>query len=112
MFYYQHNDNQNGYTNTGKTYLFKQRGFFFILYSFSLGFFMFGGSGFLISFYLRTVIDYSFLLFILIEITFHMTVSQSRRFSGQAIGRFSGIIDTEINYIVTISGNEFVQRRT
>ena len=32
MFYYQHNDKQNSYTNTGKAFLFKQSGFFFILY--------------------------------------------------------------------------------
>ena len=76
MLYYQHNDNQNDYTNTGKTDLFKQSGFFFILYPFSLGFFMFGGSGFLVSFHFRTVFDCSFLPFILAEITFHMTVCQ------------------------------------
>lgn len=34
MLYYQHNDNQNGYINTGKTNLFKQRGFFFLFYGF------------------------------------------------------------------------------
>lgn len=27
-----HNDKQNSYTNTGKAFLFKQSGFFFILY--------------------------------------------------------------------------------
>ena len=32
MFYYQHNNKQNGYTNTDKTDLFKQRGFFFLFY--------------------------------------------------------------------------------
>ena len=37
-FYYQHNDNQNGYTNTGKTDLFRQRGFFFSLLWFLTGF--------------------------------------------------------------------------
>ena len=76
MLYYQYNDNQNGYTNTDKTDLFRQRGFFFILYLFSLGFLMFDGSGFLISFDICSIGYHRLFILLLVEITFHMTVNK------------------------------------
>ena len=72
----QRNNNQNGYTNTGKTDLFRQRGFFFILYLFSLGFFMFGGSSFFISFNIRSIGCHRLSILLFIKITFYMTICQ------------------------------------
>ncbi len=48
----------------------------FFLYLFSLSFFMFDGSGFLISFDICSIGYHRLFILLLVEITFYMTVSQ------------------------------------
>ena len=59
----------------------------------------------------QSLVAVSFFLFLLKSPSICPSASNGG-FIGQTVGRLSGIIDTKINHIVTISGNKFAQRGT